>query len=379
MAEKRDYYDVLGLQKGASEDSIKKAYRKQAKKYHPDANPDNKEAEAKFKEVSEAYSVLSDQQKRAAYDQYGHAAFNEGGFGGGGGFYSGADFDMGDIFSSVFGDSFSDLFGGGRTGRKQGPRRGADLQTSVQIDFEDSIFGTTQEINIPVSETCETCSGTGSKPGTSKVTCSRCQGSGYERIQQQTILGSMTSTRTCSVCHGLGQINKDPCDTCRGTGAIKKNKKIQVTIPKGMENGKSIRLSGLGDAGERGGGNGDLYVTVYVRPHKYFIRRGNDIHLEMPITFVQAAIGGEIIIPTPYGDEKYTIKPGTQTGTVVTLSKKGVPYINSYRVGDLLAKLNVSVPTQLTEKQKSLLKQFADEMGEDYKDNKKGFFERMFK
>lgn len=377
MADKRDYYETLGVQKNATEDDLKKAYRKLAKQYHPDANPGNQEAEAKFKELSEAYAVLSDPQKRSSYDQFGHQAFDGSG-GGGGGFYS--NFDMGDIFESFFGGDIGDIFGGGR---KRGPRRGADLQTNLQIDFEEAIFGVEKDMNINANESCTTCKGTGAKPGTTAESCRQCGGTGQERVQQQTVFGTMTSVRTCSVCRGDGKIIKDPCQTCRGTGTVRSNKTLKVSIPKGIDNGQTIRLAGKGEPGERNAAPGDLLITIYVRPHKYFTRKENNLYLDVPITFVQAALGDEISIPTlesvnKQGEEKYSIRPGTQTGTVVTLKGKGAPNVRNNRIiGDLYVTLKVTVPTQLNDRQKHALKAFAEEMGEEYKDGKKGFFEKI--
>ncbi len=378
MAEKRDYYETLGVSKGASEDEIKKAYRKQAKKYHPDANPDNQEAEAKFKEVSEAYSVLSDPQKKAAYDQYGHAAFQQGG-GGGGGFYGG--FEMGDIFESIFGDSgFSDIFGGGGGRRRQGPRRGSDVHTSLNINFEEAFFGTSKEITLPMNETCGTCNGTGAKPGTLAESCKHCGGSGQERILQQTMFGTMTSVRTCAVCRGEGKIIKEPCTTCRGEGRVRRNKALEVNIPKGIDNGQSIRLSGKGEAGEKGGPYGDLLISINVLPHKVFVRKGSNIYLDMPITFVQAALGDEITIPTLEEQVKYTIKPGTQPGAQHVIKGKGFANVKNPKIlGDLVVTLNVMVPTTLNEKQKQHLKAFAESMGEEYTNHKDSILDKIKK
>jgi len=376
MADKNDYYDTLSVQKSATDEDLKKAYRKLAKQYHPDANPDDAAAEAKFKEISEAYAVLSDPQKRAAYDQYGHAAFEQGGAGG---FHGGVNFDMSDIFESFFGGDggFGDLFGGGGR-RRNAPRRGADLQTNVQIKFEEAVFGTQRDIQIQSNETCETCKGTGAKPGTTAESCKHCGGSGQERVQQQTMFGTMTSVRTCGICRGEGKVIRDPCTACRGTGKVRASKTLQVNIPKGIDNGQSIRLSGKGEAGDKGGTAGDLLITVVIQPHRHFSRQGNNIYLDVPITFVQAALGEEIIIPTLDGEEKYAVKPGTQPGTVVNIKGKGVPNVKNNRlVGDLVVKLLVTVPTQLTEKQKQRLKDFADEMGDEYKNQKKNFINKI--
>ena len=349
MADKRDYYEVLGLGKGASDDEIKKAYRKLAKKYHPDANPGSKEAEEKFKEVGEAYEVLSDSQKRAQYDQFGHAAFDQS-MGGGGGFYGGADFDMGDIFS-MFG-----FGGGGQASRRNGPMRGRDLNITIQISFEEAVFGCKKDIQVNVTDTCDTCHGTGAKPGTHAETCHKCNGTGQERVVQQSIFGTMQTTRTCSVCHGTGKTVKDPCTSCKGTGYVKKTKKYEINVPKGIDRGQTIRLAGKGEAGVNGGGYGDLLVTVYVKPHSYFVRKGMDIYSEKTITFAEAILGGEISINTIYGEEKYTVKPGTQPNTVITLKNSGVPSLRNDKIkGNQIVTLKVSIPTGLTEKQKMML------------------------
>ena len=378
MADKRDYYEVLGVQKSAADDDLKRAYRKMAKQYHPDANPGDKQAEEKFKEVNEAYAVLSDAQKRAAYDQYGHAAFDPAAGGTAGGFYNGAGFDMNDIFESFFGESgFGDIFSGGSR-RRAGPRRGADLHTNIQVKFEEAVFGTTKDIKLQAFESCETCGGSGARPGTVAENCKHCGGTGQERVQQQTMFGSMTSVRTCSVCQGEGKIIRDPCPSCHGAGKIRTNKTLQVNVPKGIDNGQSIRLSGKGEAGDKGGPAGDLLITVYVQPHRLFTRQGTNLYLDVPVTFVQAALGDEITIPTLDGEEKYVVKPGTQPNTVVSIRGKGVPNVKNQRlIGDLVIKLVVNVPTQLSDKQKQKLREFADEMGDDYKNSKKTWFDKI--
>lgn len=366
MSSKEDFYQILGVSKTASDDEIKKAYRNLAKKYHPDANPDNKDAEMKFNEIGEAYSVLNDSTKRQQYDQFGHSAFDQSGNSGG---YS-ADFDMGDIFSS--------FFGGSQGGRRQGPRQGADLQTNVQITFEEAFTGCKQEITIPVNEVCKTCDGTKAKPGTKIENCGTCRGSGVETVQQNTILGAMMRQVTCRSCHGNGKIIKDPCTTCRGAGKVRINKKLEASIPAGIDNGQTLRISGKGEAGEPGAPNGDLLVTVYVLAHKLFVREGNNIKIEVPITFVQASIGGEITIPTMEKETKQIVKAGTQSGTIINLRGKGFPSVRNNRVvGDIFVTLKVSVPTSLTEKQKQILLEFAEDMGEDYKDHKKGFLDKI--
>ena len=374
MASKKDYYEVLGLDKGASDSEIKKAYRSLAKKYHPDANPDNKEAEAKFKEVGEAYEVLSDSQKRAAYDQFGHAAFEQGGGGGAGGF-SGNMGGMGDIFENIFGGGFGDIFGGGSR-RRNGPRRGEDLQATVIISFEEAVFGCQKEINIAVTEQCDECKGTGAKPGTYPETCKNCNGSGQERVVQQTMFGAMQSVRTCSHCGGSGKVIKTPCSKCSGNGNVKVKRSVKFDVPKGINHGQSIRKSGMGNAGERGGGNGDLYIEINVRPHKSFVRKENNIYLDVPITFAQAALGDTITIPTIDGDEEYTLKAGTQPNSTDTLKNKGVFNVRNPKVrGDQIITFKVQVPTKLSEKQKKILREFAEECGE--KAPKKGFWNKL--
>lgn len=379
MAEKRDYYEILGVGKGASDAELKKAYRKMAVKYHPDQNPGDKEAEAKFKEVNEAYEVLSDSQKRAQYDQFGHSAFEQGGAGGG--FY-GQGFDMGDL-----GDIFGSMFGfGGFSGstRRTGPRRGNDINVNIQLSFAEAAFGCTKEISVSIYDECETCHGTGAKTGTHAESCPKCNGTGQERFVQQSMFGSVTSVRTCSQCQGTGKIIKDPCSTCRGTGKVKKSKKYEVNIPKGIDNGQTIRLANKGEIGENGGGYGDLLVTVYVQPDPMFIRKGFDVYCDVPITFVQAALGGEITIKTIDGEQKYSVKPGTQPETVVTLRGVGIPNLRNPKVrGNQIVTLKVKIPTDLNEKQKDLLRQFYKDETVDINESKnaseekKSFSEKM--
>jgi len=377
MADKRDYYETLNVNKSATDSELKSAYRKLAKQYHPDANPGDEKAEAKFKELSEAYAVLSDADKRAAYDQYGHAAFDPSGGGAGGGFYGNVNFDMHDIFNSFFGDNF-DIFGGGGR-RRNGPRRGADLQMRMQIKFEEAVFGAVKDVQLNMNESCSTCKGSGAKPGTHPESCKECGGSGQVHMMQQTILGSMTTVRACPTCKGEGKVIKDPCGSCRGTGKVRSNKTLQVTVPKGIDNGQSIRLSGKGEPGERGGPSGDLLITMQIQPHKIFARQGTHLYLEIPITFVQATLGDEISVPLLDGSEEtYRIKAGTQPGAVVHLKGKGVPSLrNNRNMGDLVVTLNVTVPKNLTEKQKDQLRTFNEVMGDDYNNHKKNWFEKI--
>jgi len=375
MATKQDYYEMLGVNRQASDSDLKKAYRKMAKKYHPDVNPGDKVAEEKFKELSEAYSVLSDPGKRRTYDQFGHSAFEQGGGGGGfhGGFggFGGMDIDLSDIFG--------DIFGGGGSRTRPRSRRGADLQMRLTIKLEEAVFGTTKELNLPSYDTCGTCKGSGAKSGTHPETCKRCGGTGGERVQQQTLFGIRESIVTCASCKGEGKIIKDPCPTCRGQGRVKANKTVEVVIPKGIDNGQSIRLAGKGEAGEKGAQSGDLYINITIAQHKLFKREGNHLYLDVPITFVQAALGDEISVPTlAGGEEKYVVKPGTQPGTIVQIRGKGIPNVhNPNNIGDLIVKLNVTVPTNMNEKQKDILRNFNDEMGDDYKNHKVRWFDKM--
>lgn len=356
MAEsKRDYYEVLGVSKGASDDELKKAYRVLAKKYHPDMNPGDQEAEKKFKEASEAYAVLSDPDKRRQYDQFGHAAF-DGGAGGAGGGFDFSGMDMGDIF----GDLFGDLFGGGRTRRSNnGPMKGANVRSSVRITFEEACFGTEKELDLSLKDECNTCHGTGAKPGTSSETCSKCGGKGQVVYTQQSLFGMVRNVQTCPDCHGTGKIIKDKCSDCRGTGYISSRKKIKVSIPAGIDNGQSVRIRDKGEPGVNGGPRGDLLVEVNVSRHPIFQRSDVDIYSTAPITFAQAALGGEVRINTVDGDVMYTVKPGTQTDTRVRLRGKGVPSLRNKSIrGDHYVTLVVQVPTKLTGEQKDLLEAF---------------------
>lgn len=355
MAEsKRDYYEVLGVSKTATEDELKKAYRALAKKYHPDMNPGDKEAEVKFKEASEAYAVLSDADKRRQYDQFGHAAF-DGGAGGAGGFdFSGMD--MGDIF----GDLFGDLFGGGRSRRpNNGPMKGANIRTSVRITFEEACFGVEKELELTLKDECETCHGTGAKSGTSRETCPKCGGKGQVVFTQQSLFGMVRNVQTCPDCHGSGTVVKEKCSACYGTGFISSKKKIKVTIPAGIDNGQSVRIRDKGEPGTNGGPRGDLLVEVIVSRHPIFQRADMDIYSTAPISFAQAALGGDVRIGTIDGDVIYTVKPGTQTDTKVRLRGKGVPSLRSKSIrGDHYVTLVVQVPTKLNSEQKERLEAF---------------------
>ena len=379
MAEtKRDYYEVLGVSKDADDAALKKAYRTLAKKYHPDTNQGNPEAEAKFKEASEAYAVLSDADKRRQYDQFGHAAFENGGGGAGG--YGGFDFNgnMGDIFGDIFGDFFGGGFGGfggGSSRSYNGPMKGATLRTAIRITFEESIFGCDKEIEINSKDTCTTCNGTGAKPGTQPVTCAKCGGKGQVVSQVQTPLGVMRSTQVCPDCGGKGTVIKDKCPTCRGNGYTTSRKKVQISVPAGIADGQSLRKAGFGDLGTNGGERGDLLVEVHVSSHPIFKRQDMNLYSTEPISFVTAALGGEIKVRTIDGDMTYEVKPGTQTDTKVRLRGKGVPSLRNKNIrGDHIVTLVVQVPEKLTREQKEALQAFDDAMNGKTPEKKKGFF-----
>ena len=361
MAEKRDYYEVLGVSKNASEDEIKRAFRRQAKTCHPDLHPGDKEAEARFKELNEAAEVLCDADKRAKYDQFGHAAFDpsmggqnpfEGGFSGFGGF------GFSDIFDQMFGGGF-----GGAARQQNGPVAGNDLRYNLTLSFEEAALGVRREVLIPREESCNTCGGSGARPGTESVRCTTCGGTGQVRTQQNTILGSFTSPRPCSACRGTGKVIKDPCPDCKGTGRIRRNTRIAINVPAGIDNGQTISMRGEGEAGRRGGPRGDLYITVTVRPHKLFQRRGFDLYLEMPIPFTTAALGGEITVPTLKDPVRYTVPAGTQSGATFRLREQGVPRLQGQGRGDLLVKVGIEVPKHLNEEQRRLLEQFEASLG----------------
>lgn len=385
MAEqKRDYYEVLGVDRGADEATIKKAYRQLAKKYHPDANPGDKEAEAKFKEASEAYAVLSDSEKRRQYDQFGHAAF-EGGAGGAGA--GGFDFSGMD-FSDVFGDIFGDFFGGGSRRNSNGPMKGANLRTSVRITFEEAVFGCEKEIELVLKDECTNCHGTGAKPGTSPETCSKCGGKGKVVFSQQSLFGMVQNVRECPDCRGTGKIIREKCPDCRGTGYVSSRKRIKVNIPAGIDNGQSVRIRDKGEPGINGGPRGDLLVEVVVSPHPVFQREGMNIYSTAPISYAQAVLGGETRIHTVDGDVIYEVKPGTQTDTRIRLKGKGVPSLrNKNNRGDHYVTLIVQVPTNLTAEAKEALRAFDAVAGNTLakgsegpakheKHKKKGFFNK---
>ena len=369
MAEKRDYYEVLGINKGASDDDIKKAYRAAAKKYHPDLNPGKEaEAEAKFKEVNEAYDVLKDKEKRAKYDQFGHAgvdpSYGGAGYGSYGGGFGGFDFngaDMGDIFGDIFGDLFG---GGGRRRTNNGPMKGANLRARVNITFEEAVFGCDKELEIVLKDECTTCHGTGAKPGTQPTTCPKCNGEGQIVYTQQSMFGMVRNVQTCPECNGTGKIIKEKCTSCRGTGYTSSRKKIQVSIPAGIDNGQSIRIRDKGEPGTNGGPRGDLLVEVNVARHPIFQRQDMNIFSTAPLTYAQAALGGEIHINTVDGDVAYEVKPGTQTDTRIRLKGKGVPSLRNKNIrGDHYVTLVVQVPTKLNEEAKEALRKFDEACG----------------
>lgn len=378
MSTKRDYYDILGVDKNADAQAIKKAYRKLAMKYHPDRNPDNKEAEEKFKEVNEAYEVLSDENKRRTYDQFGHEGVNgQGGFGGQG--FGGQGFGgFEDIFGDVFGDIFGGGFGNSRT-RRRGPERGSDIRHSINISFEEAAFGKKTSIKLNRSEECSECNGSGAKVGTSKKTCPTCNGAGEVRTVQRTPFGNIASSRICSTCEGEGEVIESPCPKCSGRGSTRKVKTIEVDIPAGIDDGQMIKLSGQGEIGSKGGPRGDLYLVINVERHPLFTREGNDIHFEMPITFVQAALGDEIEVPTLDGKVKYKVPEGTQSGTVFRLREKGIPRIRGNSRGDQYVKVVVDVPKKLNESQKDILREFAKECGEEVHERQNSFLKKIEK
>lgn len=374
MADKRDYYEVLGVDRNADEAAIKKAYRTLAKKYHPDMNPGDKEAEVKFKEVNEAYAVLSDPEKKSRYDQFGHAGVDGNGAGFGDGGFGGFD------GSDIFGDIFSSFFGGGagQSSHRNGPMRGGDILQRITISFEEAAFGCKKEISYGKIEKCPECNGTGAAKGTSADTCQICHGTGSIKSTQRTPLGIFQTTHPCDACGGTGKVIKNPCDYCRGKGYVKNTKKLEVSIPAGIDDGQKVAIRQQGDCGRNGGANGDLIISVGVRPHAIFEREGYNIYCEVPITFTEAALGAEIQIPTLEGQVNYTIPEGTQNGTEFTLRQKGIPYVNSKNRGDLIFSVVVETPKGLSEGQKELLRKFAESLGEKNNTKKSGFLRKIF-
>ena len=371
MADKQDYYEVLGIQKGASDDEIKKAFRKMAKQYHPDLHPGDKQAEEKFKQINEAYEVLSDAEKRARYDQFGHAGVDPN-FGAGAGGYPGGGFDV------DLGDLFSSFFGGGRRANPNAPRRGSDVGASVVISFEESARGVKQQVTVPVVGVCPDCGGSGAAKGTEAKVCPQCRGTGQETRSQRTPFGVMQTQTVCSRCRGRGRIIETPCRTCSGTGQVRTRIPVGINIPAGIADGQVITIRGKGNAGIHGGPAGDLQIQVVVRPHPIFERVDYDIVCEMPITFAQAALGAEIQVPTLDGRVPYTIKEGTQPGDTIRLKGKGFPYLNGRGSGDEIVRLTVEVPRNLTAKQKDLLRSL-DEISEDKQYQKRRSFFDKFK
>ncbi|HCO50508.1 MAG TPA: molecular chaperone DnaJ [Oscillibacter sp.] len=375
MAEKRDYYEVLGIQKGASEDEIKKAYKKLARKYHPDMNPGDKEAEEKFKEVNEANEVLSDPEKKARYDQFGFAGVdpNYGAGAGGGAYGGGFDFgDLGDIFGSFFGGGF----GGGQRRNPNAPQRGESIRASVSVSFTEAAFGCEKSVTLERSEQCPTCKGNGCAPGTTPEICPDCHGTGTVQTRRQTPMGVFASNGPCRKCGGTGRLIHQPCPDCRGTGAVRKRKTIKVNIPAGIDHGQTISLRGQGNAGRNGGPAGDLLITVMVQPHELFRRDGVDVFCEAPITFAQAVLGAELEIPTIDGKVKYSIPEGTQTGTVFRLKGKGIPVLNGRGRGDQYVTVTIETPRNLNKEQKEALRRFSETLGESNYEKRKSFFKK---
>ena len=381
--QKRDYYEVLGVSKGASDDEIKKAYRKLAKQYHPDLNPGDKTAEAKFKEVNEAYEVLSDKEKRAKYDQFGHAGVDPN-FGAGGGFggFDMGDIDLGDIFGSFFGGGFGSGFGGSGSRRANAPQKGESLRAGLTITFEEAAFGCEKELELTRTEECSECRGSGCQPGTTADTCPDCRGTGTVRIQRGAGGFAFSTSAPCSRCRGTGRIIHSPCKTCGGAGSIRTKKRITVTIPAGIDDGQAISLRGQGNAGKNGGPAGDLIVGIQIKPHAQFKRDGTTVLYEQPVSFYQAALGAELEIPTIDGKVKYTLPAGTQTGTTFRLRGKGIPELRGRGRGDQYVTVTVQVPTSLTAEQRSALEAFGEAMGEKgsaAESGVKGFFDKRKK
>lgn len=369
MPGKKDYYEILGVSRDADQKEIKKAYRKLAKKYHPDRNKDDPDASDKFKEISEAYEILSDPDKRARYDQYGHSGIND------------DDFNFDDFARGGFGgfDDIFDMFFGGDMGgrRRRGPRKGSDLQYRLEVDFEEAAFGAKKEITIPRTEKCETCGGSGAKPGTKARTCSKCNGTGQVRVSQRTPFGQFTQAKTCDRCNGKGQIISEPCSDCNGTGKVRRHRNLTVNIPAGVDTGTKLRMTNEGEAGDEGAPNGDLYIIIRVNPHEIFERKGDDIYCEVPINFVQATLGDEIQVPTLDGKVKFNIPEGTQPGATFRLKNKGIEHLNGYGRGDEYIKAKVIIPKNLDQKQKELLMKFTEASGEEINPEHKSFLRKV--
>ena len=379
-AEKRDYYEVLGVDKSASEDEIKRAYKKMARKYHPDLNPDNKEAEEKFKEVNEAYEVLSDSDKKARYDQFGFAGVDSNyGAGAGGGAYGAGGFDFGDL-GDIFGSFFGGGFGGAqRRSNPNAPQRGESIRLSVTISFEEAAFGCEKEVSVDRYETCAVCHGSGCADGTSPEVCPDCHGSGQVQVRRQTPMGVFATTSPCGRCGGKGRIIKTPCTACRGSGLERKRRTIQAKIPAGIDNGQTISIRGQGHAGKNGGPSGDLLITITVRPHELFRREGTSVLCEAPITFAQAVLGAELEIPTIDGKVKYDLPEGTQSGTTFRLKGKGIPELNGRGRGDQYVTVYIETPRNLNREQKEALKKFAESVGDNNYEERKKFFKKFKK
>ena len=370
----RDYYEVLGVDKGASDDEIKKAFRQQAKKYHPDLHPGDKEAEAKFKEINEAYSILSDPDKKSKYDRFGHAGVDPNGFGGGGGYGSAYDVDLGDLFSSIFGGGF----GGGSSRRRNGPSKGSDLKYNMSLEFMEAAFGLERDIQITKEDLCKACNGSGAQPGTTPETCPTCRGAGRVQQQTQTLFGMTMVTKTCPTCSGRGTVIKTPCTQCRGRGRLKISKMLHIKVPAGVDTGDMLPIKGEGEPGTNGGPYGDLYIEFRVKSHDVFKRDGINTSCDVPITYAQAALGGEIEVPTIYGKEKFNLKEGTQPGDTSILRGRGIANkSNPNMKGDHTLKFYIEVPTGLTREQKQLLTQFNNTLTDRNYTKRSQFFQKF--